>query len=194
MTALLRDRGRDEACAVLRRVAPDAPTLCAGWTAHDLAVHLWTLNHDALAWPAVGIPALEPWGRRRAELVKARWSYAELVERLATGPSSFACMPGDRREGYRHALGEWFVHAEDVRRAGGLPVPTYPADLQDALWLRLPVAARALAPVRGTRWRTPDGRARRTGLGPVRTTVTGAPSELLLWLYGRREVADVVVA
>jgi len=191
VTTALRDAQQATACEVFRLVTPDSPTLCEGWSAFDLAAHLWTLNHDLLAWPAVGISALDGWGRRRLDRVKERYPYPQLVTQLESGSGAFACMPGDRLEGHRHSLGEWFVHTEDVRRANGLDVPTYADDLQEALWRRLRVAARALSPWRGLRFVTPSGASARTGLGTIRATVHGEPAELLLWLYGRRDAADV---
>lgn len=191
MTAALRDAQRAIACNVFRRVSPESPTLCEGWSAYDLATHLWTLDHDPLAWPAIGIGALSSWERKRFDRIQQRLPYPALIDQLAAGRGSFACMPTDRFEDYRHSLGEWFVHTEDVRRANGISKPDYPDDLQVAFWLRLQAAAKALFPLRGIRFVTTSGATGRTGRGAIETTVTGEPAELLLWAYGRRDAADV---
>ncbi len=192
-----RDRQKDRLCDALESVEPTAPTLCEGWDAHDLAVHLWVLKHDAVSWPGAFLPPLAAVATRRARDIRARWRYDELVRRLRADAGSIACMPGDSLEGHRHALGEYFVHTLDVTRANDLPEATPDADLQDALWKRVQVAAPML------RWRStpglilrrPDGASVRVGRpawrpGPV---VTGEPGELMCWVYGRERAADVTV-
>lgn len=195
MSRELRDRRLAVFCDVLDQVAPDAPTLCEGWDAHDLAVHLWTLKHDPLAWPAMDVDRLADYGARRAARVRARWSYAELVAQLRHGGGGIACMAGDRFEGHRHALGEYVVHTEDVARPNRVERPAPDAPLEDALWRRLRVAAWMLHRRRtpGLVLEVPDGRSAQVTRGPVRTVVRGAPIELMLWVYGRTAVADVVV-
>lgn len=194
---------------MLAAVEPEASTLCEGWTVHDLAIHLWTLNHDPISWPAAGVRAFEPFAARRGIRIKQRWSYPELVERLRA-PRGFACMPTDRWENHRHALGEYYVHTQDVARPNGVAQPTPDEELEEALWRRTATAARALFADTYLRWpgfagrpgfggrpgfvlRHPDGRQVRIGRAPSRT-VTGKPSELIVWVYGRRTVAQVEVA
>ena len=58
---------RERCCDVLESVPPDAPTLCEGWTAFDLAAHLDALCRDPLSWPGIGLRALAPITTRRAE-------------------------------------------------------------------------------------------------------------------------------
>ncbi len=194
MTAELRDRQHQRFCNALAAVAPDAPTLCEGWTAHDLAVHVWQLKRDPVTWPAEILPPLRGLSRRRAADVKARWSYPDLVERLRAEPAAIACMPDDRFEGYRHSLGEYYVHTQDVARANDLDRQPSEPDVQEALWLRVRRAGLAL------HWRTrglvlarPDGRSVKVTPGAPSLTVTGEPSELMCWVYGRTAVADVTL-
>ena len=195
MTAYLRDRQLRRCCDAFDQVSADAPTLCAGWSAHDLAIHLWTLKHDPLGWPGIAIPALAATATRRADRIRRRWSYAELVARLRADPGPIACMPLDRFEGHRHALGEYFVHTQDVVRANGVDQEKPGSSLEDALWLRVQVAARQLY-----RRRTPglvlestDGRSAHVTGGATKTVVSGAPSELMCWVYGRQGVAAVTI-
>ncbi len=193
MTAHLRDARKAETCRLLGLVRPDAPTLCAGWTAHDLAAHLWGLNHAVLQ-PVTEALGPAPVADRLRSRVISRWSYQELLRRLAEGPSSFRWMLADVLEGHRHALGEWYVHGEDVRRAHDLPADPGDDTLQEALWRRLLVAAPQLRRRECLEFRRPEGVTHRIGSGAPTHTITGRPSELLLWAYGRTAVADVVVA
>lgn len=195
VTAELRDRQLWLCCDALDQVSADAPTLCEGWAAHDLAIHLWTLKHDPLGWPGIALPALAATATRRADRIRRRWSYGELVARLRADRGDIACMPLDRFSGHRHALGEYFVHTQDVVRANDLRQEEPSNELEDALWLRVQVAARQLYRRRspGLVLATNDGRsAHVTGSTPM-TVVTGPPSELMCWVYGRAAVADVAV-
>ncbi|MBC7760295.1 MAG: maleylpyruvate isomerase family mycothiol-dependent enzyme [Candidatus Saccharibacteria bacterium] len=195
MTAVLRDRQLRRCCDALDQVSDGAPTLCEGWSAHDLAIHLWTLKHDPLGWPGIAVPALAATARWRADRIRRRWSYAELVARLRAGRGGVACMPFDRFEGHRHALGEYFVHTQDVVRANGLDQEEPSNELEDALWLRVQVAARQLHRRRrpGLVLETTDSRSAQVTGGTPGTFVTGPPSELLCWAYGREGVADVTI-
>lgn len=62
----LRDAEQERCCDVLAQVPPDTPTLCEGWTAHDLAAHLWSLKQPDPRW-WVG-----PGSRRRIADPRAR--------------------------------------------------------------------------------------------------------------------------
>ena len=73
---------RDAACDALLAVAPDSPTLCEGWSAHDLAAHLWVREHDPLALPGVVVPPLQRLTAERMERVKRRWPYQRLAEEV----------------------------------------------------------------------------------------------------------------
>lgn len=190
---LQRQHGR--LCDVLEQVPPEAPTLCEGWTASDLAAHLWQLKHDPVSWVGGAHPSL---GRRfagRQRALLARLGYDGLVDDLRRGPADFACMPGDRWGGFRHALGENYVHEQDVARANGLEQPRPGEDLQDALWLRAQAAGRALWALGGFRGPSyelcrPNGEIARIGPRPT-VRVVGDPTELLLWVHGRTAHAHV---
>jgi hypothetical protein len=93
-------------CGALAAAGPDAATLCDGWTAWDLAGHLWLLKHDPLAWPGMAEPAPGPLADRRVRRLRARWPFPGVVRRLRAGPAPIACMPLGRFEDWRHCLGE----------------------------------------------------------------------------------------
>jgi uncharacterized protein (TIGR03085 family) len=194
-TVEIRDRQLQRCCDALEAVDPAASTLCAGWSAHDLAVHLWSIKREPLSWAGMVIPALAPLTRRRADLIRRRWLYPELIDHLRAESGAIACMPLDRWEGHRHALGEYYVHTQDVARPHGVRQPTPDDELQEALWVRTCTAARILRrrlPA-GLVLEHPDGRRGASGRGRTEVVVSGAPTELICWVYGRQSVASVTV-
>lgn len=193
MSRLLRDAEYQRLCDTLDSVPADAPTLCGDWTSHDLAIHLWVLKRDPLAWPGIGIRRFGALTDARMARVRERWAYADLVARLRAAGPAIAAMATDALEGHRHALGEYFVHTEDVRRANGLPGTAHSPELQDALWRRARLAARFLhRSGAGLALQRPGADAVRIVPGAGRLVI-GEPSELLLWVHGREPVADVEV-
>lgn len=115
------------------------------------------------------------------------------MSHLRAGSGAIAVMPLDRFGGYRHALGEYYVHTQDVVRANGLPHEPPDEEMQEALWLRVKVAAPILHLHRtpGLVLVRPDGAKAKVTFGRARQFVHGQPSELMCWAYGRR--ADVAV-
>ena len=194
-TADIRDRQLHRCCDALAAVDADAVTLCAGWSAHDLAIHLWCIKREPLAWAGLVLPMLSPLTKQRAELIRRRWSYAHLIRQLRSESGPIACMPLDRWENHRHSLGEYYVHTQDVARPNSVPQPAPDAELQEALWLRSGAAARALRRrlPRGLVLQHSDGRRMMPGRGRPELVISGAPSELICWVYGRRSVAAVTV-
>ena len=185
-------------CALLEKTGPDAPTLCEGWTTGDLAAHLVLRERrpDAaagvLGGPLAGYTALV---QRR---IRDRIPFAQLVKLIRSGPPplSLMAMPGMDE---RLNLVEYFVHQEDVRRAGPDWEPRQLSGGEsDLLWERLRGARFALrrAPVGVELARDEagaDGRAYRItakNATPV-VTVIGSPAELTMWVMGRTTAARV---
>ncbi|MCX4750760.1 TIGR03085 family metal-binding protein [Kitasatospora sp. NBC_01287] len=186
---------RERLAGLLAAAGPDGPTLCAGWRTRDLAAHLVVREGRPDAAPGIQLRRLAGW-TARVQAGYARRPYEELVARFAAGPprlSPFALPGADEAAN----TVEYFVHAEDVRRAVAWePRPLGPA-LAEVLWRRLPMLARfelgRRTPVRLVLDR-PDGAnltvAQRRA-GSVR--VTGEPAELLLFAFGRGAQAAVTV-
>lgn len=186
-------------CDLLDEVGPDHATLCGGWTTHELAVHLYVREADPMAGPGLVMPSMADTTERRMERAKKRFSFTELVEKIRTGPPTFSIYSVPVL-GHQLNTVEYFVHHEDVRRAGRDTNPDstprdLPADQQRALWKQLRVGAKGMlrkAPS-GVVLRLPDGAETvaksPTDLGSV--TVTGEPAELVLFCYGRGAVAHV---
>ncbi len=177
-------------CDLLDTKGPLAPTLCEGWTTSDLAAHLYIREHRP--WMSVGIvmPGLSSVTQKAMDGAKGRIGYRGLVDRIRAGPGPLY-KPLDR---WVNTV-EYFVHYEDVRRAGEEPAgPRQDAALDAALWPSVRRGARFFA-----RRLTDAGvEAVAPGFGSVRAssavplvTITGTPQELLLYLFGRKEVARV---
>ncbi len=184
-------------CAGLLAAGPSAPTLCEGWTTHDLAVHLWVRENDPVGASGIVIGALSGVTERRMAETKARWSYRDLIHRLEEGPTRWSVFAIPGFDEQANAV-EYFVHHEDVRRAG--PQPAAPRQLdaatQEAMWKRLRLMGRALfrrSPVGIVLERSDEAGAEPIRAMPGNPTVTllGTPSELMLYAYGRGAVADV---
>ncbi|CAL9421786.1 hypothetical protein SUDANB108_01873 [Streptomyces sp. enrichment culture] len=179
---------------LLETAGPDAPTLCEGWTARDLAAHVVVRERRPDAAGGILIKQLAP----RLDRVMAEYAdkpYEELIQLIRTGPprfSPFSLKPVDEASN----IVEFYVHTEDVRRAQ----PDWsPRELdpvfQDALWSRLERTARLMGrglPT-GLVLRRPDGRTAVAHRGTPVVTVTGEPSELVLFCYGRQNAAKVDV-
>jgi len=186
-------------CSTLTEVGPDAPTLCAGWTARDLAAHL-VLRETRLDASA-GIPGgpLAGYTARVQRRLAERTPYTELIDKIGNGPpklSPYAIGGLDERVNTT----EFFVHHEDVRRGqpNWKPRELLPG-LSDTLWDRLRLARFLLRKVRvGVEYAREDGgdaegssyrmMVRR---GTPVVTVVGTPAELTMYTAGRRSAAQV---
>ncbi len=176
----------------LLAAGPDAPTLCEGWTAQDLAAHLVVRERRPDAAVGVVVPFLSG----RAEKVRKEYAakgFDDLVERVRTGPpptSPFALPGVDEKAN----LVEHFVHCEDVRRGTpGWTPRNLPVDLNEALWKQLSRVARLAlrrspVPVRLIR---PDGAEIATGSSGVPVKLHGEVGELVLYVYGRTTACRV---
>jgi len=188
---------RSALCDALDAVVPTAPTLCEGWTAHHLAAHVWLRENEA--WTVAPAVALRQSGRieRRLEHVRRHHSYADLVGAIRRGPAGLSPFRLPGAESLANTI-EFFVHCEDVRRGSGVITPR-PLDLalENLAWKRSAVMGRLFlrgCPVAVWLQRdTPGSEPVRIGRGPDIVTLAGRPSEILLYLYGRRSAADVDV-
>ncbi|MFG2130334.1 TIGR03085 family metal-binding protein [Streptomyces sp. NPDC048751] len=177
---------------LLETSGPDAPTLCEGWRTRELAAHVVVRERRPDAAGGILIKQLAS----RLDKVMEEFTdkpYEELIQLIRTGPPRFSPFQLKQIDEASNII-EFYVHTEDVRRAQ----PEWsPRELdpvfQDALWSRLERTARLMgrgSPT-GLVLRRPDGRTAVAHRGTPVVTVTGEPSELLLFLYGRQSAAKV---
>lgn len=181
-------------CDTFERVGPDAPTLCSPWLTRDLAAHLVVRERRPDVAAGIWLPGLSA----RAEQVQktyAAWEWPRLVDQVRTGPPAWSLASLARVDEVTNTA-EFFVHHEDVLRGGtGWTARELPSDLEAALWSIVSTTAR----LRFVRARVgvvlvspPYGRRQvhaMTDLGTV--VLKGGPGELLLYSFGRRDVAQV---
>jgi uncharacterized protein (TIGR03085 family) len=170
----------------LTAAGPDAPTLCAGWTTHDLVAHLVAREHRPDTGPGILLPPFAGWTER----VRRRYAgrpYDDLVERFRSGPSGLSWTRLPKVDALVN-LTEHFVHCEDVRRgAPGWEPRQLPEARQDVLWKALEMRGKLLfrkSPV-GVALAGPGGRTATLIDREPRVVLRGEPAELLLFAFGR---------
>lgn len=171
----------------MRAAGPDAPTLCEGWTARDLAAHLVVRERRLDAAPGILIPQLAGYTDRVQKQVSESTDWGDLIDQIAAGPPLYS--PFKLLDPLVN-VAEMFIHNEDVRRAQ----PDWePRELDDTTVSALSRGIGAMArmtmgksPAR-VALTTPQGKALATvGSGPA-VTVTGDPGELLMFAAGRKQ-------
>ena len=185
-------RLRRTLCDVFDEVGPDAPTLCEGWSARDLAAHLVVRETRPDAAAGILVKAASAHGDRVRARVGARpWS--SLVDDVRSGPPRLSPMRVPAVDDLTNTI-EFFVHLEDVRRARpDRPIVALEPAVDDALFHTLRRGARLLAR------KSPVGLVLAvTGRDPITAksaeptvTIRGSVGEIVLFLYGRSTVARV---
>lgn len=183
---------RAQLCDLALQVGPDAPTLSGDWKVRDLVAHMLVREGHPAAVGLVVPPlsGLTELATRRT----ARKEFTVQVERLRNGPPVYSPIAVPKLDAILNTL-EFYVHHEDIRRAQ----PTWqPRDLsrhdQALLWKMISAAGKGLvrrAPV-GLRIERSD-KAQQAVLknDEPSVTVRGLPSEVVLFVYGRKEQAQV---
>jgi uncharacterized protein (TIGR03085 family) len=181
-------------CDLFDEVGPDAPTLCAGWTTRDLAAHLVIRERRADASMGIVAKPLAGW-TERVQAGEAKRPWAELVHRVRDGAPWYSAFSIGKVDEMANGA-EYFIHHEDVRRAAEGWEPRVMRE-QDERFLWAVVSKRGStffkAATVGVTLRTPEGReAVAKPAEPERTVViTGPPSELAMFAFGRKEHARV---
>ncbi|WP_274557313.1 TIGR03085 family metal-binding protein [Streptomyces spiramyceticus] len=177
---------------LLEAAGPDAPTLCDGWSTRELAAHVVVRERRADAAGGIVLGVL----KSRLERVQAEFAakpYEELIQLIRTGPPRMSPYALKQLDEAANTV-EFYVHAEDVRRAQPDWTPReLDAVFANVLWSRIEKVARLLgrkSPV-GVVLRRPDGQTAVAHRGTPVVTVTGEPGELVLFAFGRQDAAKV---
>lgn len=191
--ASLAQAERGAIVETLLTLGADAPTLCAGWDAHDLVAHL--VAREARADLVAGVVAGRlPMAARHVEQVQDSYrsrDFADLVATFAAGPPvGLFWVPG------ANALlngVEFAIHHEDLLRAQPEPTRCRVND-QDRREIRWQYEAMAYARLRhspvGVAVHLSDGRRLIPRAGQPRVVVRIDALDLLLLVSGRAAHAD----
>jgi uncharacterized protein (TIGR03085 family) len=179
-------------CDTALEVGEDRPTLCDGWNVKDLVVHL-LVREGSPGAVGIAVPFLSRLTDAEMRRV-GRHDFDSLVQRLRGGPPRLSIYAVPRLEVLFNTL-EYFVHHEDIRRA---QVDWAPRRLPDqdekVIWSMVRTAAKGLtrsAPVGVTLENSVTGSRVEVRSGDDMVTVRGLPSELTLFVFGRKLEADV---
>jgi uncharacterized protein (TIGR03085 family) len=188
---------RSALCDLFLEVGPDHPTLCGAWTTSHLAAHLVIRERNPLAGPGIVLGGpFAAYTERALDKTRTTRAFEDLVATVRSGPP----FPLRLVDGQINLV-EYFVHLEDVRRAAGGWEPRAGTEaLEEALWAMQGAATKLM--VRGLQdvaltLRRPDGagghdeKAIRTKGRPA--SITGPATEIVLFLYGRRDEARVAL-
>lgn len=198
MSSLAKEE-RATLASALRRVGPDAPTLCEGWDASDLAAHIVTRDARPDAMVGKSLPFVGGKAKKAIEQIEDL-DFTELVQRIEAGPPSYSPARLSPVNDLVNAT-EFYVHTEDVLRAQPDFDPEHPRrvseELSKKLWnVNAETMLRAAAYKRRERitYFSPGFGAITVGRSkdPL-VTVQGRPEEIVLWAFGRHEKAQVIV-
>jgi uncharacterized protein (TIGR03085 family) len=185
---------RDALCDLFLEVGPDAPTLAGEWTTRDLAAHLIVRERRPDGAAGIILRPLAAYAERvrRAE---ADRPWEQLVALVRRGPPAWNPMRLEPVDRFANSV-EFFVHHEDVRRArpDWRPRQLDPA-LEDAMATVIARSGRMLTRKTDVGITvSPDGREPiRLRAGTPAVTISGPLGECVLYVYGRKAVAQVAL-
>lgn len=188
-TPNLAQEERGTICDLLLEYGADAPTLCEGWLAVDLAAHLVVRERRPDSGPGLVWPRLADYTEKVRRTERDRVPFEKLVETVRRGPP-LLLRPFD---GPMNTV-EFFIHVEDLRRArdGWEPRALSP-ELADALWARVGPGGMAKKVPATILIVSPGRDAKEAGSGP-RLTLAGDPGELTMFGAGRQAAARVEIS
>ena len=183
---------RSELCDLALQVGGDQPTLCEDWTVKDLVVHL-LVREGSPAALGIALPAFAGYNQRVSRRV-GRHDLSVLVEKLRHGPPTLTPYAVPKVDELANTL-EFFVHHEDIRRAQPDWSPrTLGDDAEKLLWSMTRTAGKRLtrrSPVGVTIENSVTGSQAMLKEGSDTVTVRGLPSEVALFVFGRKAQARV---
>jgi uncharacterized protein (TIGR03085 family) len=190
MTSLAK-RERLAISQLLRKLGPEAPTLCEGWNSFDLLVHL--VSRETRPDAAIGlvVPALSSYTSKVAQDIKSR-GFENLITEFEHGPkrTSFFALPGV--DNLANSF-EFLIHHEDLLRGQPDYSPrTLDEDDKKLIWKRFTQSGKLLM------------RKAKVGIiaqsdqgtytiksGNSCVTMKGEVIDLLLFAYGRKAHVNI---
>jgi uncharacterized protein (TIGR03085 family) len=180
-------------CNTALQVGELAPTLCGDWTVKELVIHLLVRERDPLGAPGILYPPLEKLTDRSARRLQEQ-DFTALVERVRGGPPRWSPLSIPPLEKAVNTL-EYFVHHEDIRRAQPeWTARDLGADSEKLLWAMVRTGGKGLtrsAPVGVTIENATTGSRAVLKAGEPSVVVRGIPSEVTLFVFGRKQQAHV---
>jgi uncharacterized protein (TIGR03085 family) len=188
VSAELAQQERQAFCDLLIEFGPDAPTLCEGWTAADLAAHIVARERRPDSGPGLVWPPLAGHTDKVRRSIRDKTSWTQLVARARSGPP-ILLRPFD---GPMNTV-EFFIHVEDLRRAQSSWEPrALSRELEDALWARVGPGGMAKQVGASVELASPGHAGKSGGSGP-HLVVEGEPGELTMFVSGRQGAARVEI-
>ena len=191
MTSLAQTE-RAALCDTALQVGEDQPTLCEGWDVKDLVVHL-LVRERSIGALGIAVRQLETLTERESRRIGRR-DFTVLVEQLRNGPPRWSVYGLPKADELLNSL-EYFVHHEDIRRAQpGWTARAMGDDVEKQLWSMTKTAGKGLTrnlSVGVTAENATSGSQVTLSSGDRLVTVKGVPSEVVLYLFGRKTHADV---
>ena len=185
---------RAELSDLFDEIGPDAPTLCGDWTTRDLAAHL--VMRERRPDGAVGIVFSKAAGysdKVQAKIAATEWD--DLVDTVRSGPPMWSPTKISAIDKLANTA-EFYVHLEDVRRAGDDWEPReLDPELEQALSSVLARMAKPLtrSSAVGIVLEPVDGEPIVAKDAEPSVTVRGPIGELVLFVYGRQAHSRVEV-
>lgn len=182
----LAQRQRALLCDLFLELGPDAPTLNEGWKTQDLAAHLYIREHKPQAMLGMFVPKFEDVTERIQGVAVGSHGYTGLVEKLRR--PALLIRPVDAIMNGA----EYFIHHMDVLRANDRDQEISAQD-EDSLRTPLKMFAGRVAKAYGDRLilDSGDGKQLELGRGTRPVHIVGKPSELILFVSGRTDNANV---
>ncbi|MFE4543389.1 maleylpyruvate isomerase family mycothiol-dependent enzyme [Arthrobacter sp. NPDC056727] len=179
---------------------------CPGWTLDALFGHLGSIERWAAAVVRAGKYVEEqapPAENAAAWFLDGAQDFLAAMNSLDPAAPCWNFGPPPRTAGFwlRRQAHEHAIHLVDAHQASGLPNPEFAEDfmldgVDEALAMFAPrqVRLQRIAdPGRGVTFHVPGGTAWTFGTGDAAASVTAAPREMYLGLWGRCSLADTAV-
>lgn len=187
--AELAQSERAELCELFVKLGPDAPTLCEGWRARELAAHLFI--RESRPHKALGIASkrFESLTGKAMESALERYGFEGVVDRVRSGPP-LLLRPLDGKMN----LLEFTIHHEDLRRPNGMGPREDIDDLEAAVWKGLRQFTRLMSRRAGELAITlspPEATHLRVGRGVRPVEVRGSVVDLAMYCFGRGAAAEL---